>query len=809
MVNISRLLQDYRDAGSLNSLIALWGFIDDTTFLTKAGALGVVFTLEGVDYECLDHEQRREVVHRFEQALRQLDERFRVYQYLLKRRAPAAPVMTHAHPIVAEALARRAEYLASRADQLFTLDLYLVVLFEGWSYRRTVASRLKELLASPLATMGELLSTRRVVRVMDAELSRARVELHDKAQAVAVQLADTVKLAPLGKTDAFRFLRRLFHYTPEKADATLKYDTHLDFFLSDASVECHRDYLAVDDHLVKVLTMKEPPGRTFAHILQGLYAIPAPFIACLEWQRIPDATMRRDIQSRRRHFFNRKVSLVNYVSPQTRPEDMLVDDSAAATVGELGQCLTEIEVHGHFFGSCSLTLLLHDRDHAALNRTAAEFAKVFAAHDGSLFDESYNLLNAWLAVLPGNGAHNLRRLALLNTNYADLSFLFTLQTGERMSTHLGGQEYLAMLETEHHSPYFFNLHVDDVGHALVLGATGSGKSFLVNFLITHAQKYDPTTLIFDLGGSYDRTAARLGGSVWHIGLTHRAFTINPFSLAPTAEHLHFLASFVRVLLRANSDGTFEPDDDRDIIEAVENVYALDPPQRRLITLTSLLSRRLAVRLYPWVQGGPYAEIFDNVSDTLTFQQMQCFNFQGLERYPVVLEPLLFYVLHRASTAVQDDTVSSRLKLFVLDEAWRFARDTTVRAYIFNALKTWRKRNAAMILATQSSDDFAHVDLLRTVIESCPTKLFLANPGMDHDAARDLFHLNETESALIAGLRPRQQFLLKRPDVAKVLNLRVDSQSYWLYTDTPPDNERIQNLAVNLGQHAAVDVLTPR
>ena len=63
--------------------------------------------------------------------------------------------------------------------------------------------------------------------------------------------------------------------------------------------------------------------------------------------------------------------------------------------------------------------------------------KVMAVHDGSFFEETYNLLNAWLSIVPGNGAHNLRRLALLETNVADLSFLFTLDHGDAVSPHLG------------------------------------------------------------------------------------------------------------------------------------------------------------------------------------------------------------------------------------------------------------------------------------------------------------------------------------------------------------------------------------
>src|SRR5262249_36472151 len=86
VLSISRILRGYHDAGSVNSLIALWGFLDDHTFLTKAGHVGVVFRLKGVDYECLDLDGRREVVHRFEAALRVLDDHCRVYEYLYKRR---------------------------------------------------------------------------------------------------------------------------------------------------------------------------------------------------------------------------------------------------------------------------------------------------------------------------------------------------------------------------------------------------------------------------------------------------------------------------------------------------------------------------------------------------------------------------------------------------------------------------------------------------------------------------------------------------------------------------------------------------
>jgi type IV secretion system protein TrbE len=806
MVRINRILKDYREAGSVNSLLALWGFIDDHTFLTKAGHLGVAFRVRGVDYECLDHPERQAIAHRFEQALRQLDESFRLYEYVVKRHAPIAAPIAHPNPIVDEALRRRAEYLASKAESLFELELFFVVMLES-SAGQTSGSRWAEFIRGPFSAVSGQMSASTAARVLADGLERSRVRLHQKAHAFAVQLGDTIAPELLTKHETFSFLRQLVNYRPYKRDGVvLKYDTHLDFYLSDSAVECHRDHLDVDGYRVKVLTMKEPPAKTFAAVLQELYTVPSPFIACLEWQRVANTTMRRDLQSRRRHFFNKKVSMVNYLSSQTKPEEMLVDDSATATVNELGRGLTAMEVEGHFFGSCSLTIVVYDEEAARLERAVAECAKAFAAHDGAIYDETYNLLNAWLATVPGNAAHNLRRLALLNTNCADLSFLFTLHSGSRTSAHLGGAECLAVFETEYQTPYFWNLHHEDVGHALIQGATGSGKSFLLNFILTHAQKYNPLTVIFDLGGSYEKLTELLGGSTWRMGLSHRDFTINPFCLPPTQENLHFLFSFVRVLLQSSGQYAMTMQDDRDVYEAVENLYALEPAQRRLITLTNILPRPLAQHLHRWVQGGPYAALFDNVEDTLTLQRVQCFDFEGLDKFPLVLEPLLFYVLHRASASIHDRARDAELKLFALDEAWRFARDTTVKAYITEALKTWRKRNAAMILATQSSQDFAATDLLRTVVESCPTKWFLANPGMDLERARELFHLNETEASLIARLIPRQQALLKRPDVAKVLNLHVDPYSYWIYTNTPVDNARLAALRQADGLKSVVDRL---
>jgi type IV secretion system protein VirB4 len=516
--------------------------------------------------------------------------------------------------------------------------------------------------------------------------------------------------------------------------------------------------------------------------------------------------MRRRISSMRRHFHNSKSSMANYVTStsQTGPRDLLIDDGAVAMVADLGACLEELEVRGHYFGEFSLSIVLYDLDWTRLQRSVAECFKVFATHDGRVVEERYNLLNAWLAVLPGNDAYNLRRLWLLNSNYADLSFLFGQRTGEPVNAHLG-TEYLAVFETESGTPYLLNLHYQDVAHTMILGATGSGKTFLLNFLLTQLQKYEPFTTIFDLGGGYESLTRLFDGAYVRIAVDQHAFSINPFCLPPTAENLHFIASFCRVLIEAGGY-PMTAADERDLTEAVENLYTVEPDQRRLLTLANIVNRTLRLQLHRWVEGGPYARWFDNVTDTLTMARLQAFNFEGMDAYPQVLEALVFYILHRANAAIYDGALASTFKGFVLDEAWRFFRHPAIKRYIVEALKTWRKKNAAMILATQSVDDLRESDLLPIVIESCSTKLFLANPGMDRNAYREIFHLNETETDRIASLIPKRQILVKKPNLAKVLNLNVDPQQYWLYTNSPYDDVRKREVFERHGVKLGLDIL---
>ena len=178
--------------------------------------------------------------------------------------------------------------------------------------------------------------------------------------------------------------------------------------------------------------------------------------------------------------------------------------------------------------------------------------------------------------------------------------------------------------------------------------TGSGKSYLCNFILQNAQKYEPLTFIFDIGGSFESLTTIFGGSLPErrpggARLHHQSVfacadqgePAVPLQLLPRADRGQRPAIPARLQRRIK------------LWDAIERIYMLEAGQRTLSNFANIIGE-LKDRLYRWTRAGQYGFLFDNAEDTLSFSEFQTFNFAGWGDAPEVLEPLLFYVLHRAS-----------------------------------------------------------------------------------------------------------------------------------------------------------------
>jgi type IV secretion/conjugal transfer VirB4 family ATPase len=791
MLRIDKVIKPWKESAALNDHINLYGQWSETTFLTKSGDLGMVLRVAGVDYESLDHESQEYAVKRLEAALKSFGPGFHVYQYLFKSNRPEIPFSDYADPVVQTEVNHRREFFRAKRDNLYQVDIFYCILLRTAQAKTGIGPALSQLLANPSRAFKELkaqFSSNGMRTLVRSEIESDRALLEQRVETFVRQLSDLVAIEVLNERGQLRFFRRLLNFDDWRVAGNPKGSQFLDFQVGNSDIEAERDHLRVGDHFVRVLTMKEAIAETRPLVLDALLKIPGNFHVVTEWMQLPADKARKEVTKRRRHFNVSKTGFISQLGNdplKTNPRDVLVDESKQADIENLGDCLRALG-DGQSLGEFSLTIVINGRARNEVNRLVGEFAGVFTNADGNLYVETYNQLNALFATVPGNHVMNLRRMLLLNTNYSDLSFLFTILPGETWNQHLGA-EYLAVLETDNSTPYYLNLHNGEIAHTLILGMTGSGKSYLCNFLLQNAQKYRPLTFIFDIGGGFESLTTIFGGSYLNVGRESRDFTINPFSLSRTEENMQFLFSFFRTLIEGN-DARHRLDyrEERKLWDGIERVYILEPEQRTISNFANILGE-LKDRLHRWTRQGQYGFLFDNAEDTLSFSRFQTFNFGGWGDAPQVLEPLLFYVLHRASNEITDPAKLSTFKAFLIDEAWLFIRNETIRNYIVQAQKTWRKHNAAMILATQSLKELEESGMLQIVSESCPTKIFLANPEMDRELYREAFHLNDTELELIAGLVPPGQMLIRKAQGSKKVQLNVDSVSHWMATNNARDN----------------------
>src|SRR5581483_114756 len=288
MLKFRTVLKPYREAGSLNEQINLFGFIDDHIFLTKSGDVGVVLAVRGVDYECLDANGIDNCAKRLESAFKILDDRCRIYQYLFKRNTPEIPHRGYDNPIVNAAIENRLSYLKGKAENLYALTIYFVVIFESSSAKQAAihtfaaAGQDKSRIWSDLKAV---LSNQKQVLLLETEIDRAQAALSQQVSSFILQVNDFLPVELLCRQRAFRVLKQILNFAPHKLQfAELKHETFLDYYLCESHLECHRGFLRLDDFYAKVLTLKEPSAQSFPLIFQKLLEVKANFFIVTEWK---------------------------------------------------------------------------------------------------------------------------------------------------------------------------------------------------------------------------------------------------------------------------------------------------------------------------------------------------------------------------------------------------------------------------------------------------------------------------------------------------------------------------------------------
>ena len=442
------------------------------------------------------------------------------------------------------------------------------------------------------------------------------------------------------------------------------------------------------------------------------------------------------------------------------------------------------------FGHCSIVVLARGRDAADLDETLRDAAGRLRRLGYPVIRERLNLLAAFSVSIPGQWAMSPRWFFVSGANLADLAPIRSCPAGSPSNAHLSEQcghlqPALALLPTDARTPFHFDLHVGDVGHALVLGPSGSGKSVLMNFLLAQGRKYPGSKVfIFDKDHSCRIPTLLQGGLHVDAGSGHQPLRVNPLERLCDPAEREWLAGWLELLLTARGHA-MGSDDDRALREALDLLSAQPPGAWRLRSLVPLLPGRLAGELEAWVGDGALARYFDHAGNgwpasggsgehlqadqdpAVHPSEFTCIEIGRLFATPRVAGAFLDYAFRRVERSLDGSPT-----LIYVEEAWFMMSEPLFCQRLNDWLRTMRKRNAAVVLATQSLEEIHASPIFASVVDNIPTRIYLANPNAAAHARLYLerFGLNAAQLDRIRHACPKRDYYLTQPGRSRLASI---------------------------------------
>ncbi|SEK03750.1 type IV secretion system protein VirB4 [Sphingobium sp. AP50] len=448
------------------------------------------------------------------------------------------------------------------------------------------------------------------------------------------------------------------------------------------------------------------------------------------------------------------------------------DDVAFSQQAQLDEAMDDLQSNRFVLGEHHLALSVFGEtpkilaENLSIARAALSESGIVAAREDLALEAAY-----W-SMLPGNFAWRTRPAALTSRNFGALAPIHTYPMGRPDGNHWG--KAVALLKTTANSPYYFNFHFGDVGHTLILGPSGGGKTVIQNFMLAQAEKSGARMAFIDKDRGAEIFVRAAGGT--YLALKNG----QPSGFAPlkaldgSARNREFLSSWLRQIVTPEN-GELNPQELYQLNQALDAVTRLPQEVRSISALRSQLDQTsidgIGARLERWTKSGEFGWVFDNEADTLRLDaRLMGFDMTDFLENDAIRPPLMSYLFHRL-----DDIVDGNPVIIDIDEFWKALGDPAFRQFARDGLKTYRKRNALMMFGTQSPADALRSDIAETIIEQCPTKILLPNPNAQARDYIDGLNLTEAEFRLIkVDLSPEsRRFLIKQGHDSVVVELDLN------------------------------------
>jgi type IV secretion system protein VirB4 len=758
------VIREHRtNAVGLADLLLYDSLVEDGVLLLQDGALLAAWSFRGPDMASATHTEMAVLSARLNRLLR-LGTGWMVQCDATRSLAPEYPAAGEFPDPVTRAIdeERRMQFLAEGAH--FESEYFLTLTYlppihaeeklRGWMFdgcRRSVQNSahvaLERFLARVSAFESAFSSLFRIERLR-------RVEFQDGCQ------------LPWGGDTLLRFVRRCVCGDDHPFAAPL-----VPVFLHD--VIAGADFSGgveprIGRHHIRVVTVDGFPQASYPGILGALDALPIEY----RWQTraifLDPEDARTLIDKTRRKWRSR---IRGWKDQVFRIHTGPVNLHAQAMAQDAEQAMSEAVAGDVQYALYTTVLVCLDEDPDRADRNAALIRKAIQNLGFGCRVETVNAVEAWRGSLPGDGYRNVRRVLLHTLNLADLLPITSVWAGVRENPSRlmpRGSPPVLYAATTGATPFRFNLHVSDVGHTLVVGPSGSGKSTLLGLITAQWFRYPGAQVFaFDKGYSLEILTRAAGGEFYDIGGGRDHLAFCPLEELDSDADIAWAVDWLEALC-VMQGLPITPKERNAITDAVRLLSG--SPSRTLTDLSAnVQDMRVREALAYYTLGGPVGHLLDAQEDMLgsgRFLTLETEQLMNLGDKAVVA--VLLYLFRRIEKRLDGSPT-----LVPLDEAWVYLRHDLFRERLREWLKTLRKLNGVVLLATQSLSDIFNSPIRDVVLESCPTKILLPNTEASNPASREFYDrigLNERELDIIQTSLPKRQYYVVSPLGRRLISL---------------------------------------
>lgn len=631
-----------------------------------------------------------------------------------------------------------------------------------------------------------------------------RAALEDFAAAVAgvadIMAGLMAEVHFLDDAETLSFLHACVSTKPHRVGAPST-PAYLDALLTDDDFHGGL-YPRLGDHYLRTLSIRTYPANSWPGLLDELNLLGTSYRWSCRFLPLDKEDARRAVTAlRKRWFAKRKGVMALLKEAVTHELSALEDPDALVKTEDADAALMVLGGDAASLGYFTPTLTLMDTDPDRLAIKAREAEAVINRAGFVAKTEDVNAVEAWLGGLPGQAYADLRRPLVSTLNLCDMLPLSAVWPGPLENAHLstecakrghrGSQPALMHASTGGSTPFRLDLHQGDVGHTMIVGPTGSGKSVLINTLALQWLRYpDAQVVMFDKGRSARAPTLLVGGRHYDLGAEHSELAFQPLADIDSPDQRAWAQDWVIDLLNAEHL-TVTASLKEELWSALCNLAA-GPVAQRTLTMLSATVQDQAVKaaLAPYGLGGPYGSLLDAAADTLTNADWQAFEMGRLMASPRAVAPVLTYLFRNL-----ERRFDGRPTLLILDEAWLFLESTTFARKIREWLKTLRKLNVSVVFATQSLADIEESSISAALIEGCPTSIFLPNPDAQSPRIADFyrrFGLSDRQIEILAGAAPKQDYYYRSAGGDRLFELALGPVALAVVASASPGDQALMD-----------------